>query len=125
MPANYQIAVTVSPQYLPEQSAPENSLYAFAYHITIENNGSKPAQLISRHWIITDSYNRVKEVQGQGVVGEQPRLEPGESYQYTSGVVLDTETGTMEGSYQMQTDGGDSFDVAIPTFLLAVPGVLH
>lgn len=125
MNSDYDIGVKVLPEYLPEQSAPHRSLYAFAYHITIANNGNKPAQLISRHWIITDSRNQIKEVQGLGVIGEQPRLEPGESFQYSSGVVLDTETGTMEGSYQMQTDEGDKFDVDIPTFLLAIPGVLH
>lgn len=125
MTDDYQLTVKVSPEYLPRQSSTTRSIYAFAYHITIQNLGTKPAQLISRHWIITDGYNRVKEVKGEGVIGEQPRIEPGASYRYSSGVVLDTETGTMEGSYQMRTDDGRMFDVAIPPFLLAAPGSIH
>lgn len=125
MTPEYDISVSVTPQYLPEQSDPAKSLYTFAYHITIENRGTKSAQLISRHWIITDSNGRVKEVQGLGVVGEQPHLESGAEYHYSSGVVLGTEVGAMEGSYQMQTADGGMFDVAIPAFRLSLPGILH
>ena len=119
------IIVVVTPNYLPKQSNPDKSEYSFVYHISIENNGDQPARLISRHWIITDGNAHVKEVQGAGVVGEQPLIAPGKSHQYTSGVTLETEVGTMEGSYQMVNDTGEEFDVPIPTFLLSVPGAIH
>ena len=119
------IIVVVTPNYLPEQSSPDKSEYSFVYHISIKNNGDQPARLISRHWIITDGNAHVKEVQGAGVVGEQPLIAPGKSHQYTSGVTLETEVGTMEGSYQMVNDTGEEFDVSIPTFLLSVPGAIH
>ncbi len=119
------IEITARVQYLPDQSQPGNSRFAFAYHITIANHGSEPAQLISRHWIITDANEARQEVQGIGVIGQQPTILPGDAYRYTSGVVLDTEVGTMEGSYQMLSHDGEMFDAPIRPFLLAAPGVLH
>jgi ApaG protein len=119
------IIVTVTPNYLPEQSNPEKSLYSFSYHISIANHGDRPTQLVSRRWIITDGNAHVKEVHGAGVVGEQPFIAPGKSHHYTSGVTLETQVGTMEGSYQMVSDSGEEFDVIIPTFLLSVPGAIH
>ena len=119
------IQVHVDTQYLPDQSEPTKDKHAFAYRITIENIGSETSQLISRKWLITDANQSRKEVQGIGVVGEQPIIPPGQHYQYTSGVVLDTEVGTMEGYYQMVTESGEAFDAPIPPFLLAVPGSVH
>jgi len=119
------IVVHVATQYLSDQSEPKNSKHAFAYHITIENQGVETAQLISRKWLITDANQARKEVQGMGVIGEQPIIPPGKKYQYTSGVVLDTEVGTMEGHYQMVSESGEEFDAPIPAFLLAVPGAIH
>ncbi len=119
------IEVTAKVQYLSDQSQPGGNRFAFAYHITIANHGSNPVQLISRHWIITDANEARQEVQGIGVVGQQPTILPGDAYRYTSGVVLDTEVGTMEGSYQMLGNDGEIFDAPIPPFLLAAPGVLH
>ena len=121
----YQIKVQPSPQYLAEQSDPENDRYLFAYTITIVNVGDVPAQLISRHWIITDANNEVQEVRGLGVVGKQPLLKPGESFQYTSGSSLTTPVGTMKGTYQMVAEDGTHFDAEIPEFVLAMPRVLH
>ena len=123
--AKYALRVEVQPQYLPEQSAPAQGLYTFAYSITIINSGDVPAQLISRHWIITDGEHRVQEVRGAGVIGQQPRLAPGESFEYTSGASLTTPVGTMRGSYQMVAEDGREFDAAIPPFTLAVPRTLH
>lgn len=120
-----QISVTVRPEYLADQSDAEQGHYAFAYHITIENTGDIPAQLISRHWVITDGNGDKKEVQGPGVVGKQPVITPGEAFTYTSGVVFHTEVGTMEGSYQMIDDDGHSFDAIISPFLLSAPGAIH
>jgi len=119
------IHVHVVSQYLPEQSAPDRNKFAFAYHVTIENRGTESAQLISRHWIITDSNGKRDEVRGPGVVGQQPVIAPGHAHRYTSGSVLDTEVGTMEGSYQMTTISGTVFEAPIPPFLLAVPGAVH
>ena len=121
----HAIKVSAQPQYLSEQSEPARNRYVFAYTITIENAGSVPAQLVSRHWIITDAMGQVQEVRGEGVVGEQPLLAPGERFQYTSGAVLETPVGTMQGSYQMVADDGEHFDAEIPLFRLAVPNVLH
>lgn len=121
----YQIKVQPSPQYLAEQSDPENDRYLFAYTITIVNLGDVPAQLVSRHWIITDANNEVQEVRGLGVVGKQPLLKPGESFQYTSGSSLTTPVGTMKGTYQMVAEDGTHFDAEIPEFVLAMPRVLH
>jgi ApaG protein len=111
--------------YLPDQSDEASNRFVFSYTINITNHGNIPAKLISRHWIITDAYNHVQEVRGQGVVGEQPLLKPGQSFEYTSGTVLTTQVGTMRGSYQMQADNGTQLDVEIPLFVLSVPRVLH
>lgn len=121
----YDIRVSASTAYVSEQSEPARDRYVFAYTITIENAGSATAQLISRHWIITDALGKVQEVRGEGVVGEQPVLAPGGSFEYTSGCVLETPVGTMHGSYQMVADDGNGFDADIPAFRLAVPNVLH
>ena len=116
--ARYQLRVEVEPAYLPEQSDPEQGIYGFAYTITITNTGEVPAQLISRHWIITDANAQVEEVKGLGVVGHQPLLRPGQSFQYTSGCRLRTPTGTMHGSYFCVAEDGERFEVEIPAFLL-------
>ena len=121
----YDIRVQVTSHYLPEQSKPEASRYVFAYHVTIVNRGVKAAQLLSRHWVITDSNQQVQEVKGEGVIGEQPTIAPGRSYEYTSGCVLETEVGTMEGSYRMQSEDGTQFDAEIPRFTLSFPRTLH
>ena len=121
----YNIQVEVETQYIEEQSLPERDHYVFAYTITIHNAGSVPAQLLSRHWIITDANNKVQEVKGDGVVGEQPHLKPGERYRYTSGTMLETPVGTMRGSYQMIADDGVEFDAEIPVFTLSMPRTLH
>lgn len=121
----YLIAVETAPQFIPDQSDPENERYVFAYTITVRNIGSVPAQLISRHWIITDANDSVQEVRGLGVVGHQPLLKPGESFEYTSGCSLGTPVGTMRGSYQMVAEDGTQFEASIPEFTLAIPRVLH
>ena len=121
----YAIRVAVKSTYLAEQSDPSRQQYVFAYTVTITNAGSVAAQLVSRHWIITDAEHQVQEVKGLGVVGQQPRLEPGESFEYTSGTSLPTAMGTMRGTYQMVAEDGKAFDAAIPTFTLSVPRVLH
>lgn len=121
----YDIKVAARTVFIPEQSDADNGRYVFAYTITITNNGSAPAQLVSRHWIITDANNQVQEVKGQGVVGEQPYLRPNESFEYTSGTAIATPVGTMRGSYQMVSEDGIKFDVAIPEFTLSMPRVLH
>jgi ApaG protein len=119
------ILVQVKSTYLPDQSHPEDQRFVYGYTITLANRGDEPAQLISRHWVITDAEGAVQEVRGVGVVGEQPRLEPDETYTYTSGVVLKTETGTMSGNYQMVTDEGEEFEAEIPEFALVPPHALH
>lgn len=121
----YKIEVDVETQYIPEQSTPEQNRYVFAYTITIRNTGTVAARLLTRHWIITDSNYKVQEVRGEGVVGEQPYLRPGEGFQYTSGAMLETPVGTMEGSYSMMSDDGIDFDAKIPTFILSTPRTLH
>ena len=123
--SKYQISVSPRAFYIAEQSDADAGRYAFAYTITITNTGAVPAQLISRHWIITDANNLVQEVKGQGVVGAQPKLKPGESFEYTSGSMLATPVGTMRGSYQMIADDGTRFDAPIPEFTLSAPRVLH
>lgn len=123
--SKYRIAVTTRPQYLPEQSDPEEGRYVFAYTITLHNQGSVPAQLISRHWLITDANEAVQEVKGLGVIGQQPLLQPGEQFEYTSGATLETPVGTMRGSYQMVAEDGTAFEADIPEFALAVPRALH
>lgn len=115
------ITVRVSPSYLDEQSDPANGQYVWAYHIRIENGGDQPVQLISRQWTITDARGRVQDVRGLGVVGEQPNLAPGQSFDYVSGCPLSTPSGTMEGSYQMVAEAGWPFEVAIPLFSLDSP----
>ncbi len=121
----YDIQVLVNTTYIPEQSDPGGDRYVFAYTITIANEGTESAQLISRHWIITDAENQVQEVRGLGVVGEQPFLRPGESFEYTSGTSLGTPVGTMRGTYQMVSEDGQKFDAEIPEFTLSMPRVLH
>jgi len=125
--AKYQFRVEVVPQYLPEQSAPSQGIHSFAYTITITNTGEVPAQLISRHWLITDGNGGTEEVKGLGVVGHQPLLKPGESFQYTSGCRLRTPSGTMQGSYFCVAEDGERFEVDIPPFVLddGSPRVLH
>ena len=121
----YQINVTTRTTYVPEQSDPDSGRYVFAYTITIRNTGSVTAQLISRHWIITDANNRVQEVRGLGVVGEQPLLKADESFEYTSGTAIATPVGTMRGTYQMVAEDGLQFDAPVPEFTLSMPRVLH
>lgn len=125
MTQEYQFQISVQTQYIAEQSEPENERYVFAYTIQITNTGSHGATLNVRHWVITDANGEVTEVKGQGVVGEQPYIAPGKSYEYSSGAVLNTPIGTMQGSYQMETDSGTEFDTPIPVFSLAAPGALH
>jgi ApaG protein len=120
-----RISVSVETSYIADQSDPDGRRYVFAYTITIRNEGNEPARLLRRHWIITDANGKVQEVRGDGVVGEQPYLAPGEGFRYTSGAVLETPVGTMQGSYQMVDDDGESFDAPIAPFRLAVPGLLH
>jgi len=121
----YDIAVSAVPQYLADQSDENAGRFVFAYTITIRNPGNVTAQLISRHWIITDSQGLVQEVRGLGVVGAQPVLRPGESFEYTSGTAIATPVGTMRGSYQMRSEDGVEFDAPIPEFTLSMPRVLH
>lgn len=121
----YHISISVNTAYLAEQSDPSADRYVFAYTITIANTGTVAAQLISRHWIITDAENVTQEVKGLGVVGEQPLLRPGESFEYTSGTAMATPVGTMHGSYQMVAEDGNKFDAEIPVFTLSMPRVLH
>ena len=122
---NYDVAVSAQTQYLAEQSDESANRYVFAYTITIRNTGAVAAQLISRHWIITDAQGLVQEVRGLGVVGAQPLLQPGESFEYTSGTSIATPVGTMRGSYQMRSQDGTRFEAEIPEFTLSVPRVLH
>ncbi|MYD78928.1 MAG: Co2+/Mg2+ efflux protein ApaG [Gammaproteobacteria bacterium] len=125
MADDYDIHVSVETHYLDHRSSPNEDRFVFAYTITITNYGKVGAQLLRRHWIVKDSDERVQEVRGDGVVGEQPHLMPGESYQYTSGTVLETPVGTMEGSYQMIADDGAQFDATNPLFVLAAKQTLH
>lgn len=121
----HKIKVDVDTAYLAEQSDPKERRYVFSYTITIRNEGSVPARLLTRHWIITDSNGKVQEVRGEGVVGEQPYLKPGQGFRYSSGAVLETPVGAMQGSYQMVADDGEQFDAPIAAFRLAMPGLLH
>jgi ApaG protein len=121
----HEIAVSSQTQYLPDQSDEKAERYVFAYTITIRNAGSVAAQLVSRHWVITDAEGLVQEVRGLGVVGAQPTLAPGESFEYTSGASIATPVGTMRGSYQMLAADGTRFEATIPEFTLSVPRVLH
>lgn len=124
-PDHFDIRVKVATDYIDEQSEPDSDRYVFAYTITISNNGDVAARLMSRHWVITDANGKVQEVSGDGVVGEQPHLNPGERFQYSSGAVIETPVGSMQGLYRMQTDTGSRFDALIEPFTLAVPGLLH
>jgi len=119
------IDVEVLTNYIPEQSSPEEDRFVFAYTITIRNSGSQAAKLLTRHWIISDANGKVQEVHGEGVVGEQPYLKPGESFEYTSGTMIETPVGSMQGTYQMVTDQGDMFNAIIPVFTLSQPNALH
>jgi len=121
----HDIKVSARTGYITDQSEPARNRYVFAYTITIENVGAVAAQLISRHWIITDAHGHVQEVRGEGVIGEQPLIPPGARFEYTSGAVLETPVGTMQGSYQMLGEDGVDFEATIPMFRLAVPNVLH
>jgi ApaG protein len=123
--SDYALEISVATQFLDEQSDPDGERYVFAYTIRIRNLGRLPAQLLDRHWVITDGNGRIEEVRGEGVVGEQPRLEPGEAFTYTSGAVLETAVGTMQGSYHMSGDDGTEFEAPIPAFTLSVPRTLH
>lgn len=122
---DYAFDIDVATRYLDDQSEPEQDRYVFAYTIQIRNIGRVPARLLGRHWVITDANGRVQEVTGEGVVGEQPWLRPGEQFEYTSGAVLETNLGTMEGSYDILADDGTRFDAPIPPFTLSVPRTLH
>ena len=121
----HDIAVSVETRFIDDQSQPQLNRYVFAYTITIHNRGTIAAQLLSRHWVITDANGEIREVRGDGVVGEQPRMRPGEGYEYTSGAVLETAVGTMSGSYQMVAEDGTRFDADIPAFVLSIPRTLH
>lgn len=120
-----EIRIEVETDYIDSQSEPDVDRYVFSYTITISNRGDIPARLLSRHWVITDANGKVQEVTGDGVVGVQPYLNPGEKFSYSSGAVLETPVGAMQGKYRMEADNGMSFDAPIPAFTLAVPGVLH
>lgn len=121
----HNIMVKVDTAYVESRSNAERNRYVFAYTITIQNQGAIPAKLLTRHWIITDSNGKIQEVRGEGVIGEQPHLRPGEGFQYTSGTMLETPVGTMHGSYQMLADDGTEFDAEIEPFTLSIPRVLH
>lgn len=123
--APHRIKVVVQVKHVAEQSDEADERYVFAYTITVTNQGDHAVQLLSRHWVITDANNHVQEVKGKGVVGEQPVIEPGQSFEYTSGTVLATQVGTMAGSYHMQVLDGEAFEVPIPQFVLSIPRVLH
>ena len=122
---NHNIEVDVETSYLEEQSSPSMNRYVFSYTITIRNEGKASAKLLTRHWIINDANGNVQEVHGEGVVGEQPYLQPGESFQYTSGTVIETPVGSMEGSYQMLAEDGTPFNADIPAFTFSLPNKLH
>jgi ApaG protein len=121
----YDVTVVARAAHVEDQSDPSRNHYMFAYTITITNTGNIPAQLISRHWVITDANNKVVEVKGLGVVGQQPLLKPGESFEYTSGTNLETTVGTMRGTYQMVAEDGQHFEASVPVFTLSVPRILH
>lgn len=125
MEKQHGIIIQTEVKYLPEQSDEKADRFVFSYTISITNLGTVAARLVSRHWLITDAYNHVQEVRGQGVVGEQPMLKPNQNFEYTSGTVLATQVGTMKGSYLMRGDDGEDFNVEIPEFVLSVPRVLH
>jgi ApaG protein len=121
----HKIRVEVETQYVSEQSDPKERRFVFAYTITLRNEGQVPAKLLTRHWVITDANGKVQEVRGDGVVGEQPHLKPGQGFRYSSGTMIETPVGAMQGSYQMVADDGERFDAPIPPFRLAMPGILQ
>lgn len=121
----HEFSVDVTPQFLPEHSQPDEQHYVFAYTVRIRNTGEETAQLISRHWVITDANNKIEEVKGLGVVGEQPTLQPGQDFEYTSGCPLQTPVGSMRGTYHCVGADGTRFDADIPEFVLSVPSTLH
>ena len=121
----HRIEVDVATSYVDDQSKPDESRYVFSYTITIRNEGQVPARLLTRHWVITDANGKVQEVRGEGVVGEQPYLLPGQGFRYSSGAILETPVGAMQGSYQMVADDGHEFEAPIAPFRLAIPGLLH
>ncbi|TPQ24261.1 Co2+/Mg2+ efflux protein ApaG [Methylomonas sp. EFPC3] len=120
-----KVLVEAQPYYVEAQSSPEQNRYVFAYTVTITNVGSTPAKLLTRHWLITDANGKVQEVNGEGVVGEHPHLNPGDSFRYTSAAMIETPVGVMQGKYQMQADTGENFNAAIPKFTLSIPRTLH
>ncbi len=122
---DYRFEIAVRSVYMDGESEPDANKYVFAYTVTIRNAGTVPAQLLTRHWVITDADGKVQEVRGDGVVGEQPRLAPGEDFQYTSAALIETPVGTMGGSYQMVADDGGSFDAEIPLFRFSIHNILH
>lgn len=122
---NSRINVEVETSYLPDQSDPDDSRYVFSYTITVRNDGDAPARLMQRHWLITDANGKTQEVHGDGVLGEQPHLQPGQGFRYSSGTVLETPVGAMQGRYEMLDDDGKRFDAPIPAFRLSMPGILH
>lgn len=122
---NYNTEIDIETRYITEQSEPDKERFVFSYTITIRNKGETPTRLLRRHWIITDGNGNVQEVEGEGVVGEQPYLKPGEGFRYTSGTILPTPLGSMHGSYKMITDDGHEFEAPIPTFTLSIPNALH
>ena len=123
--SEHAIGIEVDTRYLEDESQPDKARFVFAYTIRVRNDGDIPARLLGRHWVITDAHGMVQEVDGEGVVGEQPWLEPGQAFQYTSGAVLETDLGTMHGSYRMLADDGTRFEAPIPAFTLTVPRTLH
>jgi ApaG protein len=125
MDTDHVFAIDVATRYLDDQSEPEQDRYVFAYTITIRNRGKTPARLLGRHWVITDANGKVQEVRGEGVVGEQPHLMPGQGFRYTSGAVLETPVGSMHGAYQMLSDSGERFEAPVAPFSLALPGTIH
>jgi len=120
-----KVLVEAKPQYIEAQSSPEQNRFVFAYTITITNVGSEPARLLTRHWLITDANGKIQEVNGEGVVGEHPHLNPGDSFRYTSAAMIETPVGIMQGKYLMQSDTGEQFNAAIPKFTLSIPRTLH
>ncbi|CAG1021059.1 Co2+/Mg2+ efflux protein ApaG [Methylomonas sp. LL1] len=125
MSEKYKVLVEAKPHYIEAQSSPEQNRFVFAYTITITNVGSVPARLLTRHWLITDANGKVQEVNGEGVVGEHPHLNPGDSFRYTSAAMIETPVGVMQGKYQMQSDTGESFSASVPKFTLSIPRTLH
>jgi ApaG protein len=121
----HRVCVEVETSYLEDQSEPRNQRFVFGYTITIRNDGQLPAKLLRRHWIITDANGRKQEVRGDGVVGEQPHLQPGQGFRYSSGAIIETPVGAMQGTYHMIADNGEQFEAPIAAFRLAIPGVLH